>query len=155
MNEHDRMDDPVDGLVRSYLDSEQATVDTDALMDGIRRRRARRRVVRLSFRLCAAAATLLVVVGVLSHPGGPLKPPASSQPPSIAALPADLLAAVRQELEAALRGAASSGAAAVSAGKAPLVEVAQAGRLLPDAVDRTDGAVDRFLESTSPRSDHN
>ncbi len=155
MNEHDRTDDPIDGLVRSYLESEQATVDTDALMDGLRRRRAHRRVVRLSVRLCAAAAVLLIVIAVLTHRREPEKPPAAVQPQSIAALPADLLSAMRQELEAALRGAASSGAAAVSAGKAPLVEVAQAGRLLPDAVDRTDSAVDRFLESTSSRSDHN
>ncbi len=152
MNEQDRTNEPVDGLVRRFLESEEAQVDTDALMTGLLRRRARRRVVRLSVRLCAAAAALLIVVGVLSHHGKPpQQPPAAPQ--SVAALPAALLAAVRLEVEAALRGAASSGAAVVSAGRVPLTEVAQANRLLPNLVGQAGSAVDRFLESTNPRSD--
>lgn len=152
MNDHDRTGDPIDGLVRQFLESEGTRVDTDALMAGLRRRRARRRVVRLSVRLCAAAALLLVVVGILSHAGRPEQQPPAA-PRSVAALPADLLAAVRLEVEAALRGAASSGAAVVSAGRAPLTEMAQANRLLPDLVGQAGSAMDRFLESTNPRSD--
>ena len=72
MNEQDSFDDPIDRLVRQYLQAEERRVDTDALLEGawnsaveglmeeLSRRRARRRIVRLAPRILAAAAVLLV-----------------------------------------------------------------------------------------------
>jgi hypothetical protein len=153
MNEND----PIDGLLRQFLQSEEGQVDAGALAEGVRRRRLRRRVVRLGAALSAAAALVLIVAGVLLHGGTPPASPPARSAAMMVALPgldnaaqAELVAAVRSEVEAALRGARSSGQAVLSAGAVPLVEVAQANRYLPDVVDRVGGAVESFLESTQP-----
>lgn len=150
-------EDPIDGLVGQFLRSGEGQVDTDALVDGIRRRRFRRRVVRLGAALSAAAALVLLVAGVLLQRGAPAAQQQAHRAAQVAALPgldgaaqAELVAAVRSEVEAALRGAQSSGQAALNAGAAPLVEVAQANRYVPDVVDRVGGAVAGFLESAQP-----
>lgn len=165
MNEQDRFDDPIDRLVRQYLQAEERRVDTDALLEGawnsaveglmgeLSRRRARRRTVRLAPLILAAAAVLLVavalLVGVLQKPdGGPIP-----QPGRLALLPTDwqaamqaeLVVALRREVEAALQGARSSGEAAVSAGAAPLMELAEANRRLPELINEAGHAVGRFL----------
>jgi hypothetical protein len=159
MNEQDRPDDAIDRLVRRFLESEEARVDADALMEGLERRRSRRRLVRLSLRLCAAAAAVLIAVALLVHRNAPTAPRpaprqmAAYQPGWQETLQEELVSALRKEVEAALRGARSSGVAAVNAGAAPLMEVAQANRRLPGLIDEAGSAVDRFLQSTNPRPD--
>lgn len=161
MNEQDRFDDAddaVDRLVARSLESEQAQVDLGALMAGLGRRRARRRIVRLSVRLCAAAAVVLIAVGLLvNHRTVPVprtaERPASGDGQAALALQADLVASLRGEVEAALRGARSSGAAAVSAGTAPLMEVAAVNQGLPDLIDKADSALDRLFGTPNPHSD--
>jgi len=165
MNEQDRFDDPIDGLVRQFLESEERRVDTDALLKGARsstveglmdelsQRRARRRIVRLAPHILAAAAVLLAAValllGVLRGPeGAPTRRAARLAPGPTglqAAIQPELVSALRREVEAALRGARSSGEAAVSAGAAPLMELDQANRRLPRFIDEAESAVDRFL----------
>jgi len=155
MNEQDRqdkLDDAVDRLVARCLESDGAQVDLGALMAGLARRRARRRIVQLSMRLCAAAAVVLIGVGVLINHRS-VQRPASGDGQAALAVQADLVAALRGEVEAALRGARSSGAVAVSAGAAPLTEVAAAGQGLPDLIDKADSALDRLFGTTNPHSD--
>jgi hypothetical protein len=161
MNEQERYDDSIDRLVGQYLQSEEQEVDVEAILEGLGERRARRRIVRLAPRILAAAAVLLVVIALLA---GVLRKPdvaPAPQPRGLTSLPmdlqealqAELVTALRREVEAALRGARSSGEAVVSAGAAPLIKLAEANRRLPVLIDEAGAAVDRFLGMESPSAD--
>ena len=160
MTGQDRSDEAVDRLVRQYLASEEGQVHADALIASLERRSARRQVVRLYVRVSAAAATVLIALGLLvtqmaAPPALRVRPvPADGQ--AALAQQAELVAALRGEVEAAVRDARSSGAAAVSAGAAALTEVASASaevsQALPELIDRADSALDRFLKKMDPHS---
>ncbi|MFO7956930.1 MAG: hypothetical protein R6X33_07495 [Candidatus Brocadiia bacterium] len=147
MRDDTRKSDPMDGLVRRYLRSEEERVDGEAFLRRLKERREREeKVVRFPVRaLLAAAALLLVAAGgliaLLRSPGTPPPPGANG----------DLLAlercgeAVRTELRAAFEGARGVGAAALSAGREPLEELARARVPLPRWPRSAESALRRFV----------
>jgi hypothetical protein len=126
--------DPVDELVGRFLASQEAGACPEAFLARLRRRQARRRVVRLVGRYAAvAAAAAVVAIGLVTrHLPGAVAP---------APRELDLLAMgewqapLSEELAAALEGAREVGTAVVSATEAPLHDLAAITVSVPDLPD--------------------
>ena len=139
-------EDAIDRLVRQLLKSGEEQVDVQAFVDRLnearRRRRRRVRLLHLGPRLAAAAAGLLVAVGLWlllpSHPAQPPTPEERARP-----LREEMLAtAVREDVGAAWRGASNVWSAAVSAGKDPVMLLADAGMDFTRQAGRARGLLD-------------
>ncbi|MDP6438416.1 MAG: hypothetical protein QGH74_02170 [Candidatus Brocadiia bacterium] len=147
MSEREKHDSAIDRLVRQALESHEERVDVDAFLAGLRaRREARRGKVRVLWRrvLLAAAATLLVVVGgllVFSR--------AHRREPKTGELHAEmqrLKDSARAEVRDAWGGLHSVGVAAVSAGREPLLQLADATPSVPDVAGQPELWLDRALD---------
>jgi hypothetical protein len=123
MMREDIHDDPVDELVRSFLSAEADRTDPAAFLARLKERRQRSaRVIRLRAPLLAAAAVVVAALGaslLLRQPVGP----GQAGRPDLRAL-YGLEATLREELLAAWQGARGGGKALVSAGEAPLADLA-------------------------------
>ena len=148
-------EDALERLVWRFLKSQEDDVDAEAFLARLRARRQRRPVRFTVPVMLAAAAGLLIALGVFVaiSRGVRQRPAARVQP--LAMQP--LEDALREELGAAWGGFSSARAAAVRAGKASLLELAEARPALPDLAGRPSLWLDGALNDAGQnheRSDH-
>ncbi len=147
MTDESQPTDPIDRLVVRYLRSEQDRVDGEAFLQRLKEKRRRgRQIVRFPVRLAAVAvALLLVAAGALALL---LRAPEAETPGDT---DGDLLAlercsqVIQGELRAALEGVRGVGSAAVSAGRAPLDELARGRIPVPRLPESAEAALRRFV----------
>lgn len=148
MRETRAPDEHLDRLVRRFLQSEQEKVDAEAFLTRLRERRERRvRIMRFPARLAAVAAVLAIVAGAVL-----LSVRRAPQQPGADLLALDrCLTAFRDEIAAAWRGARAAGSAAVSAGNAPLQELADSRIAVPDFSESARAALEDLFDMSLNR----
>jgi len=149
---HNKSDsDPIDRLVRQFLESQEALVDAKAFLARLNKRRRRMRLLRrLVWPALASAAALLIAAGVflaLARRTDRVVPPDVRLPTAAAR---EWETPLREQIQAALRGARDVGEAALSAGETPLLQLAQSE--LPALPDQMEVLLHDMLSSASELS---
>ena len=155
MNEKTRNTDPLDGLVRRYLRSEQERVDVEAFLRRLKARRGVRRwITPLPTTLAAAAVLLLgATAALVLWRAAPTSAPAE-EASAEAPLLEDYSEAARAELRAALEGARGVGWATVSAGRVPLEELSRTRPRMADLTASAEAALRRLMPLDETHQPH-
>ena len=143
MSEREKHDSAIDRLVRQVLVSHEERVDVDAFLAALKARRGKVRVLRRRVLLAAAAVLLVAVGGLFVFPGVLRRGPKAGE---LQAEMQRLKDAARAEVDDAWGGLHSAGAAAVSAGRGPLLQLADATPSVPDVAGRPELWLDRMLD---------